>query len=244
MKDKWIFILAMISVFSILPLSGQALMVEDPTEWSKTAMVYKQLVQQLQVAQQQYAQLQQQYQLMNQQYQQIQQMRADAEGHYGYGNLLNTVEDLAQREWSPPTWQDALQGLSGGNPARYQQLLQSYTAAHPTLSQTAYVNGASPQKAEEYAEEIQTNDAASVNASFAFNDVQQQLNHIYALSSNIEKTNDTKAATDLNGRLLTEIAYVQVQQLKMQTVLNEQLAQQGARQIEASTEAAEFNTIP
>lgn len=230
-------IVPLIVITVLYPLNSFAIMVEDPTEWSKTAMVYKELVSQLHEAQAQYAKLQQQYQEMKM-------LRLDSEGHYGYGNLWNTKEDLLQREWSAPTWQSALQGLSGSNPLRYKQLLQSYQASHPTLSQQQFLKGASSDKAREYHQEIQTNQAAAVNSSYAFNNSEKDLKRIYSISSNIEKTNTIKAATDLNGRLLTEIAYMQVQQIKMQTILNQEIAEQNARQIETSTEAAKFNTLP
>lgn len=219
-----------------LPLSSNAMLVEDPTEWAKTTMIYHQLVEQLQKTEAQYS-------LLQEQYQKLQLLEADAEGHYGYGGLINGISDLSQREWSPSTWAGALQGLSGNNPARYQQLVKLYQSAHPTLSQSQFQQGASADSARDYSEQVQTNDAASVNASYAFNNVQQHLQHIYNLSSRIEQTPNTKAATDLNSRLLTELAYINVQQVKMQAMLNQQLAQRSASQIQAETDEAKFNTI-
>ena len=213
-----------------LPLPANAVLVEDPTEWAKTMMVYHKLEAEL-------AQLQDEYR-------ELKLLKADAEGHYGYGGLLNGASDLTAREWSPSNWQDALKGLSGDNPSRYQQLLQAYQAAHPTLSQRAFTHGASAEAAKNYRQEVHTNEAASVNATYAFNNVEQRLRAIYALSKNIDHAQNTKAAIDLNSRLLTEVAYINVQQVKMQALLNEQMAQSAASRIESETQEAKFNTIP
>jgi len=49
---------------------------------------------------------------------------------------------------------------------------------------------------------------------------------------------------DLNSRLLAEVAYIQIQELKMQTLLNQQLAQQASNRIFDETQNAKFNALP
>ena len=169
----------------------------------------------------------------------------DAQGHYGFGNLLNSEQDLTQdREWSPNNWQGALKGASGGNPQRYQQLVAQYKRNHPTLSKSHYVKGASQAQYQQYHRQLETNRAVSVNASYAFNTIKMHLQQVHELSAQIEKAKNTKAAVDLNSRLVAELAYIQVQELKMQTLLNQQLAQQSANRIANETARAQFNTIP
>lgn len=196
-------------------------------------------------------QLQKQYEVLNNAYKtaqrqltQEQQLVKDAEGHYGYGSILNSDADLKNREWSPDTWQSALKGLAGGNQARYQQLLSDYQKSNPTLTQQEYSKGASPDKAIRYQQDIQTNQAVNVNTTYAFNDIKTHLENVHQLSQQIEQTQNTKAAMDLNSRLLVELAYIQAQELKMQTLMNEQMAQQSADDIADETAAAKFNAIP
>ena len=172
------------------------------------------------------------------------QLIKDAEGHYGYGSLKNGSGDLKDREWSPDNWQDTLKGLSGGNPQRYQQLLDEYKQNNPTLSDKDYKNGASDAKDRVYKQEIEVNRASQVQASYAFNDIKQHLETVHTLSEKIEQAQNTKAALDLNSRLVAELAYISIQELKMQTVLNQQLSQQQAGAIAAETESAKFNTLP
>lgn len=188
--------------------------------------------------------LQQQYQLMQQQLDTAKEIASDAEGHYGFGDLLNGTQDLVKRQWSPNNWDDALKGLSGGNPARYEQLLAEYKQNHPTLSQSDYEKGESATNAIIYQQDVNTNRAASVNATYAFNTINKQLANVHELSAQIEKAKNTKAAMDLNSRLLTQVAYIQIQELKMQTVVNQQLAQSASDKIASQTAAAKFNRLP
>ena len=151
--------------------------------------------------------------------------------------------DLTNREWSPSSWQSTLQGLSGGNPARYQELVATYKKDHPSLSQSAYQQGASQAKSAVYSQDIQVNRAAVVNSTYAFNNIKTHLNTIHALSQKIDQAKNTKSAMDLNSRLVAELAYIQTQELKMQILMNQQMAQASADSIAAKTASAKFSSI-
>lgn len=221
MKRYLIFILGLLPCFSAFSFP-----VEDYGEWFRTAQEINQLSQN-------YTMLQNQYQTMKDQY-------GAMTGHYGYGGLFNNMQD---REWSPNSWDDALKGLSGGNNARYQQLLAAYQANHQTLPTQEYQKSTSPSQAQVYQQQVQTNRAASVNASYAFNTIKSHLEKVQALSQKIESTQNTKAAMDLNSRLVAELAFIQLQELKMQTIVNEQLAQESSNSIAEKTDAAKFNEL-
>jgi type IV secretion system protein VirB5 len=165
-------------------------------------------------------------------------------GNYGYGDLLNGTDDLEKREWSADTWDDALQGLSGGNSDRYQELLNDYQQNHPSLSQEEVSKGSSEVYATDYQQMVQTNQAANVQASYAFEEVNEHLETINELSQKIEEAENSKAIADLTARINTEIAYLQVEQIKAISVLNEQMAQGQASSIVNRSEASKFNQIP
>lgn len=188
--------------------------------------------------------LQKQYQTSQQQLDQIQRLKQDSEGHYGYGGLLNDSNAFQNREWSPNTWQSTLQGLSGGNPARYQELMKTYQKNHATLSSTDYQKGTNDARSKTYSQDVQVNRAVSVNATYAFNNIKNHLEIIHRLSQKIDQTPNTKAAMDLNARLLTEVAYLQTQALKMQILMNQQMAQITVDTIDEKTASAKFNTLP
>ena len=183
---------------------------------------------------------------LRQTYQKAQQIEKDATGHYGFGNQLNSSQDWQNRQWTANTWQESLQGLSGGNQARYQELLRDYQQVHPTLSESDFEKGASEQKAQLYNQSIATNQSAMTQASYEYeqlNALSQQLSQL-AIKIEDAQNSDTKSAIDLNSRLIEAVANIQLEELKMQTLLNEQLAQAGATEIAYQTQEAKFNALP
>ena len=157
------------------------------------------------------------------------------------GSLLNGESDQEAREWSPEEW---AQAVAGGNNDRYNELLKSYQDLHPTLNTSEASSGISSSYATDYQQQVDTNQAANTQATYAFNDTNKHLENIKTLSDEIDKAEDTKHIEDLNARLNTEIAYLQVEVIKGLAVVNEQLAQQQATEIHDRTEAAKFNQIP
>lgn len=157
------------------------------------------------------------------------------------GSLLNQESDQDARKWSPSEWAKV---VSGGNESRYKELLEEYQAAHPTLSASEASAGMSSSYATDYQQQVETNQAASSQATYAFNESNVHLDNIKTISDEINKSQDTKHIQDLNARLNTEIAYLQVEVIKGIAVINEQLAQQQASVIVDKTAAAQFNKIP
>ena len=81
---------------------------------------------QLNELQTQYRVLKDTYQAAKSQVDNLNQLKSMNSGHYGFGDLNNGVDAL--QSWQSPvsTWQDALHNLSGGNPERYQALIDAY----------------------------------------------------------------------------------------------------------------------
>lgn|SRR3989338_5693902 len=198
-----------------------------------------------------FEQLKAQYDLLRQTYENAKaqlnsakELVRDAEGHSGYGDILNSEQALQNRAWSPDDWDSALKGLAGGNAERYHDLVKEYEDNHPSLTQDQYEKGTNAADAAIYENQIQNNKAATVTATYAFNDIKTQLNNIHELSQNIEKAGNEKAAIDLNTRMQTEIAYTQVQILKQMALMNEQMASTRAHRIQYESEEAKFNQLP
>lgn len=157
------------------------------------------------------------------------------------GNFLNNKAEQEARAWSPSEW---AQVVSGGNASRYKQLLADYQKAHPTLSTSEAAEGMSSENATDYQQKVETNQAASSQATYAFNNTNAHLETINQLSEKINEESDTKHIQDLTARMNAEIAYLQVEIIKGIAVMNEQMAQQQATEIHERTEAAKFNKIP
>jgi len=233
-KRRFIFFMLMVFLFLSLMTfyqSGFAMLVEDPTEWAKTIEVISQLKDQYDQLTQQLDQLKSQYNAVT--------------GNYGWGNWNNSLNDLQQgREFTAPDWQSALQGMSGGNPERYQQLLDQYKQEHVAMNPTDYAKGTDDNLSKSYQNEVQTNQASATTSTYEFNDINKHLQTLYQLGQQIEdakKNNDLKAAMDLNSRVQLEVGYVAVEELRMQTVLNQQMAQTQSAKIAMENEASQYN---
>ena len=175
-------------------------------------------------------QLQKQYKLLNNTYSLADKQMKSTEklvnlnqGHSGFGGLYNGTLDLRQRE-SANSWRETLKGVSGGNQARYTELVRAYEKQHASLDKTTFSQGATPARTTRFASEKEVTQAVSIESEAALNDINDALKRIHDLSDQIEKAETTKAALDLNTRMLTEIAYLSVQNMKAQALLNQQIA--------------------
>ena len=192
-----------------------------------------------------YDQLKQQYEMVTKQYHQLKTQYGAITGNYGWGNWNNSLNNLKQdREWTAPDWQSALKGMSGGSPERYKQLLSQYKQQHSAMKPQDYAKGADDNLSKSYQSEVQTNETSATTATYEFNDINKHLKTLYQLGQQIESTGknkDLKAATDLNSRVQLEVGYISVEELRMQTVLNQQMAEVQSTKITMENEASQFN---
>jgi len=189
-------------------------------------------------------QLKEQYDLLHNQFVKTKELVKNSEGSYGFGRIGEGHNDQLNRAWAPKTWDAAAKNLSGGNTSRYQELLREYQNDHPRLSKTQYSKGASSARVSLYLQSVQTNDAVGALSTGAFNSVHKHLKDIDYLTSKIEEAPNSKAAMDLNSRLVAELAYISVEELKMQAVQNKQLSQQTAERLDGLRREAIFNRLP
>jgi hypothetical protein len=124
------------------------------------------------IALKQLNELQAQYRVLNDTYQatksqvdNLNQLKSMNSGHYGFGNLDNGLDAL--HSWQSPvsTWQDALHHLSGGNPERYQALMEAYEKNHPSLSESHYARYTTPEKTARFKEDKAVNRAVQVQTT-------------------------------------------------------------------------------
>lgn len=233
-KNNKIKIFLIVSFFLSLSFLAQTSFamwpVIDAGEIAKTVEVINQLSQE-------YSELQAQYQTLQNQYN-------STIGNNGWGNLDNSDADLKARQWAAPDWDSALKGMSGGNPDRYQQLLSEYQQNHPSLSADNYAKGADQNLSRAYEDQVKTNQASATTATYEFNDINNHLQELKNLGAQIESTTNKgglKSAIDLNSRIQLETAYVSMEELRMQTLLNQQLSAEQANKIALENEASQYN---
>lgn len=208
------------------------------------AAMLEKAIEQLNHLKAQYEMLEKTYQNAESQLNSLQKLQDLNSGNYGFGNLNNSLADLKNRQWSANTWDDALKNISGGNPSRYQELVKAYEKSHITLDDASFLKGATTERLKQYQQNKAVNEAVSVQATYAYNEINQHLKAIHELSAHIEKTPNTKAAVDLNSRLIAELAFIQTEQLKLQTLIGQQSAMSGFNDISSETDMARFNRLP
>lgn len=185
--------------------------------------------------------LKDQYKSANDQLNQLKDLKKTNTGHYGYGELSNGLDEL--QSWQSPvsSWEDALRNLSGGNTQRYQSLVQAYEQNHPQLAENRFTNDMSQASSASFKEDKAVNRAVQVQTTDAYNEINKHLVQLQTLSKAIEKTANTKGAIDLNSRLVTELGFIQLMQARLQTLSNQQLAQDSLDNLSERAKAAHFN---
>lgn len=158
-------------------------------------------------------------------------------GNYGMGKINNTLSDLKARQYSPDSWKEALKVQSGGVNDRYRELVKDYEKNHPDVKESNHVSGLNTNKDDEvlvksFQQGRAVNRAVSVQATYAYDNINTHLKNIHALSEKIDKTDNVKAATDLNARIMAEVGYLQAEQIKLQALQNQQLSQGMAKALD------------
>lgn len=208
------------------------------------AILIEKAVMQLRQLEQQYRLLKDSYETSKSQLDSMKSLKQFNSGSYGFGALDNGIDMLRQRQDTVNTWDEALKNIAGGNPGRYAELVRAYDANHPTLSDSDYLKGASNSRLQQYKHSAAVNKAVAVETTHVFNELNQHIKAIHTLSTAIDKAPNTKAAIDLNSRLIAELGYIQVMQVKLQTLISQQNVQDASGMLADEAELVRFNTLP
>ncbi|HAU1408739.1 TPA: type IV secretion system protein [Legionella pneumophila] len=235
MKRTTCFLIAALSLSSVS--HADILGVED-------AQLILLAMKQLGELQEQYRVLSDTYQTAKNQLDNLNQLKSMNSGHYGFGDINNSLDSL--QSWQSPvsTWQDALQNLSGGNQQRYQALIDAYEKNHPALDEVSYSRFTTPANALRFKEDKAVNRAVMVQTTESYNEINKHMEALHKLSQQIEKTPNTKGAIDLNSRLITEIGFIQLMSLRLQALISQQSAQENLSALQDRAEMAKFNRLP
>ncbi len=238
MRKKHYSVIAAIALNCISSLSYADIIGVADAEMLVTAL------KQLSELQAQYRVLKDTYQTAQNQLDNLNQIKSMNSGHYGFGDLNNSLDSL--QSWQSPvsTWQDALQNLSGGNPERYQSLVDAYEKNHPSLNETNYARYTTPENVARFKEDKAVNRAVQVQTTQSYNEINQHMAALHKLSQQIEKTPNTKSAIDLNSRLITEIGFIQLMSLRLQALMSQQVAQESLSELQDRADMARFNRLP
>lgn len=170
-------------------------------------------------------------------------LTSNIQGNFGYGNLLNTQSDLNQMQWSNNTWQDVLNNIGGGNAQQFSMAQQAYANLYPILTsnqigQTLTNNDLTRIQ---YGQQSSISRAALAASSYSYNDLNQHIQNIHNILAMLENQPSEKSAIDLNTRLVAEISFIQLEELKEQDIQTQILATQSQGAVNSLSDGSKFN---
>jgi type IV secretion system protein VirB5 len=180
----------------------------------------------------------------------LKEMKELAHKKYGWGDVLNSTQDLRKLQYSASTWDETITNVDK-NSDRYKKLLEHYTKQHYDISDDDFKKGGSSKQLEQYKYAKLVTANADAQATTTYNDINKRFENIHQLTKKIEKADNPKSATDLNSRLVAENANIQTEVLRQMTILNKQSAlsnekklQQEAKEAREKAERREFEKLP
>lgn len=200
-------------------------------------------VQQLKQLEDQYKLLKESHDNAKSQLDAVEKLKNFNSGSYGHGSFENGTDFL--KNWQNPAdnWKEALEHISGGNQTRYAELVKSYEESHPMVSDAIYSKNTTPDRLAKYQYNKKINKAISVETTKTFNEINARLKSVNTLALKIDQTPNTKSSVDLNSRITAELAYIALMNLKLQTLVSQQLAQNTANELADEGEMVQFNSL-
>lgn len=153
--------------------------------------------------------------------------------------MADTDADSDKHQWSDSTAElNALLSATGSDSTKFSGSIEHYSGLFPLLTdltdpKTEELDPSTLVNAN-YTQEGNTYRAALATSQYMYNNINTRISKIHELLGEVDtKSVNPKAAIDLNTRLVAELAYVQLEMLKMQSV---------QMQMEASKNQGELNT--
>jgi hypothetical protein len=169
-------------------------------------------------------------------------------GQYGAGTWNMQGQAFTNNwQWTATNWQDQLKGLSGGNSARYQQLLDQYKEANDSMTEDEFHQTFSAQTAKALANQVSANQAVGTSSQLSFEKINDHVTELQQLGSQVESSDsnpNSKSAIDINTRAQIQNGLISAEMVRMQTAANNMAASQQAAQLAQAAESAKFNQIP
>lgn len=158
-------------------------------------------------------------------------------GTHSYGSQYY---DANQYNWGndASSWQSILAlAKNQGSGSALGSVINRLSRDYPTLDSLGAKNDAETQY---YRMQAQTTLASRATAQLSFEQMLQAAKTMQQLHAQIDKTQDAKAATDLNNRLAIEQANIGIQQTKLLAILVEQTAIDAQQKSNAAKQTAKF----
>lgn len=168
---------------------------------------------------------------------------SNLQGSFGYGSLLNTQTDLNQMLWSNNNWQDVLNNVGSGNAGQFSIAQKAYATLYPIVSsnqigQTLTNNDLTRIQ---YGQQSAISRAALAASAYSYDQINQHILNIHNILAMLDNQPSEKAAIDLNTRLVAEISFIQLEELKEQNIQTQILATNSQGDVNSMSDSAKFD---
>lgn len=172
----------------------------------------------------------------------LDEFKRDLSGNFGYGSLLNTPDDLKKRLWSNDRWMDVLKNVSNDKTSAFSKAQEEYAKLYPVVSPDAIASTLKDGGLTRtfYTQSSQISRAALAASSFSYDQLNQHIEAIHSILTKLDSQPSTKAAIDLNTRLVAELSFIQLEMLKQQTVQTQLHATQSQNQVNGMSSESKF----
>lgn len=171
-----------------------------------------------------------------------QQTLANLEGNFGYGNLYNTANDVVQRQWSNNNWIDVLNMVNSDQHSAFYQAQKNYAERYQIMNPTQFGSqqGITALNKQYYSDSSAVSRAALAASSYSYNQINQHMQTIHDILQKLENQPSEKAALDLNARLVAELSFIQLEQLRMQNIQTQLIANHSQGEVNGMSDQANF----
>jgi type IV secretion system protein VirB5 len=165
------------------------------------------------------------------------------QGSFGYGSLLNTQNDLNQMLWSNNNWQDVLNNVGSGNAAQFSIAQKAYANLYPILSSNQIGQSLTNNDLTriQYGQQSAISRAGLAASQYSYDQINQHIQNIHNILAMLDNQPSEKAAIDLNTRLVAEISFIQLEELKQQDIQTQILATNSQGDVNSISDSAKFN---
>lgn len=194
---------------------------------------------------QQLDEMKKQYDMLKKQYDQAVAIKSNLQGNYGMGLLENGLKAAEGRRPLPKTWQEVVEmqksgqlpGVFAGKKDYYKELLPSIDSK---------IMAQDPKDRASVAYQLSTDNtrAAFAAVETVYNNIENRMKNVEALVTQIDKTSNQKAATDLNSRIVAETNFINLEMMRLNSMQMALQASMQNNQNQATATHAEFFNSP
>lgn len=132
-------------------------------------------------------------------------------------NALNPLgfksDNLSERAWSTGSWKTA---LSGGGSSMVENGIRHFKEDNKGI----YSFSGQSQQKDEAEQVLQANAVLDAESTGEYDRLDSYAQKINSLSNLIASSASMKSALDINNKLMVELAYLEIEKLRMQTIAN------------------------